>query len=514
MLDSSVLITPISECQLFDLPETREKYLEKYSKRLQNISKLNKPPIFSDLCFLKPPDSYHEGRRLMAVERFIGLPHWEDKEYLNKIILKSKKIFQSKAASISIVDSDVQLVKAENNLGLKKCSRSLSLDGHAILSKDYFLLLDASKDWRTMGNPFVKCNSGIKFYCGIPLIEKETNQAFGVLSVLDSIERTQVSFDNILKFQKVAAELLNFLRSPYKVSASDINSISDTKSLLKSGSVYFDKEKVLKHYGRASSRGDSQVASSIYERDQSGTRYLFDTEIQINQQSHPDNSIERKIENKLRICRDFLPAVNMLCRFLIKQTNSDCAFVVRQRFSQLLKIDSSFFPMDSIPYSEFKHKSHLKKIAELRQQHEIITMEGLSDHQQMNQVILNELGERAYRTPYGIGFVNNTSLMNDKDKAANFKNNYCKNSSKYVFNSGCVFCFYEKIDKLIKKKENLSANDSKSAQHKYGREINVYHKYGGFTLFLLRKSDKALSESEIGRMFRDCTILKKVYLDS
>ncbi|GME98227.1 unnamed protein product [[Candida] boidinii] len=351
----------------------------------------------------------------MAVERFIGLPHWEDKEYLNKIILKSKKIFQSKAASISIVDSDVQLVKAENNLGLKKCSRSLSLDGHAILSKDYFLLLDASKDWRTM----------------------ETNQAFGVLSVLDSIERTQVSFDNILKFQKVAAELLNFLRSPYKVSALDINSISDTKSLLKSGSVYFDKEKVLKHYGRASSRGDSQVASSIYERDQSGTRYLFDTEIQINQQSHPDNSIERKIENKLRICRDFLPAVNMLCRFLIKQTNSDCAFVVRQRFSQLLKIDSSFFPMDSIPYSEFKHKSHLKKIAELRQQHEIITMEGLSDHQQMNQVILNELGERAYRTPYGIGFVNNTSLMNDKDKAANFKNNYCKNSSKYVFNSGC-----------------------------------------------------------------------------
>ncbi len=102
---------------------------------------------------------------------------------------------------ISILDKDREWFKSCIGLDQKEGDRSVSFCGHALLTKDIFIIEDTLKDERFADNPMVTGFPFIRFYAGIALLENKTSQAIGVFCVKDtkprklSMEETSILID-------------------------------------------------------------------------------------------------------------------------------------------------------------------------------------------------------------------------------------------------------------------------------------------------------------------------------
>lgn len=78
-------------------------------------------------------------------------------------------------ALLSLIDKDQQLFKATSGLPqhLRHAPRDTSFCGHAILEEEIFEITDTSKDERFADNPWVMGESHMRFYAGVPLINRD-----------------------------------------------------------------------------------------------------------------------------------------------------------------------------------------------------------------------------------------------------------------------------------------------------------------------------------------------------
>ena len=108
---------------------------------------------------------------------------------------------------ISLVDQDRQWFKSSHGLpGVGQTPRDVAFCAHAILQAEPFIVADALNDSRFADNPLVSREPRIRFYAGMPLINRR-GHGVGTLCVIDRVPR-ELSSGQIDSLRRLADVVL------------------------------------------------------------------------------------------------------------------------------------------------------------------------------------------------------------------------------------------------------------------------------------------------------------------
>jgi len=129
----------------------------------------------------------NESQRMAAVRRYDILDTPPDGAF-DRITAIAARRFDVPISIISVVDHDRIWFKSHHGLDVKQIGRDPGLCASAILSRLPHVLSDASIDARSLANPLVAGDFGLRFYAGVPL---QTQDGFnlGTLCVIDKEPR-------------------------------------------------------------------------------------------------------------------------------------------------------------------------------------------------------------------------------------------------------------------------------------------------------------------------------------
>jgi two-component sensor histidine kinase len=128
-----------------------------------------------------------EDRRMQVVRRYDVLDTPPDGTF-DRVTAMAGRRFDVPISIISIVDHDRIWFKSHYGLPVTQIDREPGLCASAILRSDPYILEDATKDIRSLSNPLVAGDFGLRFYAGVPL---RTHDGFnlGTLCVIDKEAR-------------------------------------------------------------------------------------------------------------------------------------------------------------------------------------------------------------------------------------------------------------------------------------------------------------------------------------
>jgi two-component sensor histidine kinase len=129
----------------------------------------------------------NEAERMAAVQRYEILDTPPDGSF-DRVTAMAARRFDVPISIISIVDHDRIWFKSHHGVGVEEIGRDPGLCASAILSNEAHVLVDASTDPRSLANPLVAGDFGLRFYAGVPL---QTSDGFslGTLCVIDKEPR-------------------------------------------------------------------------------------------------------------------------------------------------------------------------------------------------------------------------------------------------------------------------------------------------------------------------------------
>jgi two-component sensor histidine kinase len=150
----------------------------------------------------------NEAGRMAAVRRYEILDTPPDGSF-DRVTALAARRFGAPISIISIVDHDRIWFKSHHGLDVKQIGRDPGLCASAILSSEAHVVLDASTDVRTLANPLVAGDFGLRFYAGVPL---ETSDGFnlGTLCVIDKAARPveQAQIDDLKDLASLVVDQL------------------------------------------------------------------------------------------------------------------------------------------------------------------------------------------------------------------------------------------------------------------------------------------------------------------
>jgi GAF domain-containing protein len=111
----------------------------------------------------------HEFRRLKALQE-TGLLADSRSPELDEICRQAEEHFHGVTALVTLIDKDLQIIKARVGSTLECMPRSHAFCDYTIRTDDVLVVTDATKDHRFASNPFVVGEPFIRFYAGAPLI--------------------------------------------------------------------------------------------------------------------------------------------------------------------------------------------------------------------------------------------------------------------------------------------------------------------------------------------------------
>jgi two-component sensor histidine kinase len=126
---------------------------------------------------------FNETARMEAVRRYDVLDTPPDGAF-DRVTAIAARIFNVPIAIVSIVDHDRIWFKSHHGLPVQQIDREPGLCASAILHHDPYVLEDASKDVRSLTNPLVAGDFGLRFYAGVPL-HTHDGYNLGTLCVID-----------------------------------------------------------------------------------------------------------------------------------------------------------------------------------------------------------------------------------------------------------------------------------------------------------------------------------------
>jgi len=157
---------------------------------------------------LRPKDltPAEEAQRLAAVRRYDILDTPPDGSF-DRITAIAARQFSVPISIISLVDHDRIWFKSHHGLDVEQIDRGPGLCASAILQIDPWVLTDAKNDPRSLANPLVAGDFGLRFYVGVPL---RTHDGFnlGTLCVIDR-EPRPVTDDQIAHLKDLASVVMD-----------------------------------------------------------------------------------------------------------------------------------------------------------------------------------------------------------------------------------------------------------------------------------------------------------------
>ncbi|HYC83981.1 MAG TPA: GAF domain-containing protein [Chryseosolibacter sp.] len=128
-----------------------------------------------------------EEKRLQALRKYKLLDTPPDGAF-DRITALASKLFKVPIAIISLVDKDRIWFKSHHGLSINQIGRDPGLCASAILSNELYIVENAKDDPRTLANPLVAGDFGLRFYAAVPLQTDETYN-LGTLCIIDKEPR-------------------------------------------------------------------------------------------------------------------------------------------------------------------------------------------------------------------------------------------------------------------------------------------------------------------------------------
>jgi len=144
----------------------------------------------------------NEQNRLAAVRRYDVLDTPPDGSF-DRITALAARLFDVPISIVSIVDTDRIWFKSRYGIDTQEIGRDRGLCASAVCQQDAWVVTDARVDPRTIDNPLVAGELGLRFYLGVPLT---TSDGFnlGTLNVID-VEPREVSDEEVETLEDLAA---------------------------------------------------------------------------------------------------------------------------------------------------------------------------------------------------------------------------------------------------------------------------------------------------------------------
>ena len=149
-----------------------------------------------------------EPQRMAAVNRYEVLDTPPDGAF-DRITAIAARLFGVPISIISIVDHDRIWFKSHHGIDVTEIPREPGLCASAILSTDPHILPDASADPRSLANPLVAGDFGLRFYAGVPLTTSDGHN-LGTLCVIDKTARP-ITKDQIEDLKDLASLVIDQL---------------------------------------------------------------------------------------------------------------------------------------------------------------------------------------------------------------------------------------------------------------------------------------------------------------
>lgn len=148
----------------------------------------------------------NEEQRLQALKRYDILDTPPDGAF-ERVTNLAARLFDVPISIISLVDRDRIWFKSHQGVEADEIGRDPGLCASAILQDDAWVLPDASVDPRSMANPLVAGEMGLRFYAGVPLRTWD-GYNLGTLCVIDKSPR-EVSPDEIRHLEDLASLVMD-----------------------------------------------------------------------------------------------------------------------------------------------------------------------------------------------------------------------------------------------------------------------------------------------------------------
>src|SRR6195952_2417182 len=129
----------------------------------------------------------NETQRIAAVKRYQILDTPPDGSF-DRVTALAARRFGAPISIISIVDHDRIWFKSHHGLDVKQIGRDPGLCASAILSDLPHVLSNAAIDPRSLANPLVAGDFGLRFYAGVPLRTSDGHN-LGTLCIIDKEPR-------------------------------------------------------------------------------------------------------------------------------------------------------------------------------------------------------------------------------------------------------------------------------------------------------------------------------------
>jgi sigma-B regulation protein RsbU (phosphoserine phosphatase) len=154
------------------------------------------------------PPAGDEAARLAAIRRYDVLDTPEDGAF-DRITALAARHFGVPIAIVSIVDRDRIWFKSHHGVDVREIGRDPGLCASAIMQDGPWVVEDAATDPRTLANPLVAGELGLRFYAGVPLATHDGHN-LGTLCVID-LEPRELTAEETSTLADMAAIVMDEL---------------------------------------------------------------------------------------------------------------------------------------------------------------------------------------------------------------------------------------------------------------------------------------------------------------
>lgn len=161
----------------------------------EDVAHVSRPPMSAVAA------PANEDMRMAAVARYAILDTPADGAF-DRITSLAARIFDVPIATITIVDHDRIWFKSKHGIDAEEIGRDPGLCASAIFDYEPWIVNDAVADPRTLENPLVRGELGLRFYAGAPLTTADSYN-LGTLNIIDRVPR-ELTGDQVVMLKQLA----------------------------------------------------------------------------------------------------------------------------------------------------------------------------------------------------------------------------------------------------------------------------------------------------------------------